>query len=491
MRFLLLVGTAVLSAASAASAASSASQPVVVDPRVSTDRSVDTSTIDRIVASLVRDGMSDEQKVVAVFNWIRTVLYHGDGPAETAYDFGKMIHSLGNGSCLRQTTPLAVLLERLGYPCRSWVHDGHHMIEVKYGGKWHCMDPHMTFYVYDRSEPPTIASVEQLRADRTLAFDAVAEGRACPGFLQCGDTPKYFGPGGNWVLDAGWPKAKIDEPFGRITMPRGQTYTRTWMPGPQRYRFLDAWKFDYGPYHTCSVRADRKDTVNWPLYEPHVAAVGKDGRQRSARHWATGKLVYKPELVSDHYRDAVVRSTNLTHDQQRGLVATDPKQPAEVVFTVDCPYVLTAGDLTLESTSGTVTAAVSTDGGESWQLIALRRQGQRLHGEFIEPINGSYDGYQLRLRLQDGAAIAVMELVSRFHLNPYSLPYLVPGRNVVKVDAARFGSPLRLEWTYAQGPEWTQQKTASKTFTQPGEIVIDVEGEKYPRNISLTLSVAP
>ena len=480
-----------LLSASLAMAAAPASQPVAINPLVTTDKSVDISTVDRILAGVVRDNMTDEQKVLAVFDWSRRVLYHGDGPADLAYNFGAMVQSLGNGSCLRLTTPLAMLLGRLGYECRSWTHDGHHMMEVKYAGRWHCMDPHMCFYVYDRSEPRTIASIEQLRADATLAGDAFKEGRACPGFLQCGDEPETFGPGGKWILDDGWPKLKIDEPFGRIALRRGETYIRTWMPGPEKYRFLKAWQFGYGPYHTCCLKADWKDTVNWPFYEPHVAAVGPEGKYKAARHWAAGRLIYKPDLHTDHFQDAVIRSSNLAHDKAKGLVAADPKQPAEVVFSVGCPYVMTAGDLSIAAASGSVSAAVSTDEGKSWQPVELSGEKPLLAATFIEPINGSFNGYQLRLRLTDGAAVEALELVSRFQLNPGSLPYLVPGRNVIRLAADRLGSPVKVEWTYAEGPDWKTDKIASKTFAQPGTLAVDVKGEKYPRNVSLALSVAP
>jgi hypothetical protein len=484
---------ALLTCASTALAAAPTSQPAVINnPRLSTNRSVDTSTVDRILAGLVRGNMSDEQKCLAVFNWIRTVIYHGDGPADLAYDFDVMVHTLGSGSCLRQTTPLAMLLGKMGYECRSWTHDGHHMLEVKYAGRWHCMDPHMCFYVYDRSEPRTLASVEQLRSDATLAGDAVKENRACPGFLQCGDKPDVFGPGGEWILDDSWPKMKIDEPFGRITLRRGETYCRTWMPGEEKYRFLKAWQFAYGPYHTCCLKADRKDSVNWPLYEPHVAAVGKDGGYKSARHWAAGRLVYKPDLHTDHYADAVVRSSNVTHDEAKGLVAADPRQPAEIVFSVNCPYVMTAGELSLQTAAGaTITAAVSTNEGKSWQPVELARDKTRLLAIFVDPINGSFRGYQLRLRLEDGAAIESLELTSHFELNPYALPYLVPGKNIVSLDAERLGSPLKVDWTYAEGPDWKAEKTASRTFAKPGTLTVDIQGAKYPRNVSLTLQVAP
>jgi hypothetical protein len=166
--------------------------PVVVNPHIATDKSVDFRTVDSMLDSIIRDNMTDEQKVLAVFNTLRRVMVHGPSPKHLAFDFHKVMHALGTGSCLRQTTPLAMLYKRLGYDSQNWTHDGHHMMQVRYAGRWHCIDPHMCFYCYDRSDPPAIASIEQLQNDPTLAKKAVEQGRAGKGYLLCGDTSDYF-----------------------------------------------------------------------------------------------------------------------------------------------------------------------------------------------------------------------------------------------------------------------------------------------------------
>ena len=47
------------------SVAAAAETVGVVDPHVATDKSVDCRTLDRIIGSLVKDGMTDEEKVIA------------------------------------------------------------------------------------------------------------------------------------------------------------------------------------------------------------------------------------------------------------------------------------------------------------------------------------------------------------------------------------------------------------------------------------------
>ena len=470
-----------------------AEPPVVRDPVVTTDLSIDTRSVDTIVKGLVKDGMSDEEKVLAAFNWVRRLLYHGDGPREYAYNFHNMINVYGNGSCLRQTTPLWVLLDRMGFKCHTWGIGGHHCMEVSYGGKWHLIDPHMCFYVYDRATPRTIASIAQIQEDPTLASDAVKDGRACPGFLLCGDDVSTFATKTGWQDAGDFPEGKnatpvIEEPFGRIALRRGETYTRTWMPGT--YWFLaNSPSKKEGPRHGCG-RKDAKDTPNWPLYEPH-------GVGTCYRHWGAGYLTYKPDLATDHYTDAVVWQSNVVvsaNDAAKaGLVLKELAKPGEIVFSVNCPYVITAGELTLRrSGSGDVKGSVSDDQGKTWKPVEFKVEGDARKALFVQEVNGCFKGYWLKLELVAGSGLLqALELKSHFQLNPYSLPHLVPGKNVVSVEAGSYGASLTVAYNWSEGEGWATPKSVAKAFSANGTFEIEVAGPKYPRMGSLVLGVAP
>jgi len=495
----------------------------VINPHVKTDKSVDFQTIDSIINSVVKDGMSNEEKVLAMFHVIRRNFVHGPPPRDIAYDFHRIQHSVGVGACLTMTTPLKVIYERMGYKCQSWVHNTHHMIQVHYDGDWHCLDPHMNFFCYDRSKQRKIASVKQLRADPTLAFDAASEGRAIGGYLLCGDSPGWFAsqkdnPDDNWYLesDGRWPQMTIEEPFGSITFCRGETYIRTWQPG--KYWYKASWPENYGcgPIHTCGT-ADRKDSANWALYEPHGCkpGIGEHANQTFYRIWGVGRLEYRPELASGHYKDACLSETNVEIAGD-ALAQADTSKPGEILLKIQCPYVITAGELKLRSNEGKVSATVSVDNqyvsktlNRDWQIpiLPLDLPIQREHlrstdnGKtwkpvqvgvpFTDEVNGSWSGYLLKLTLTDGAAIAKLELISHFQLNRYSLPYLVPGKNLVSVSAERYFAPLTVEYRWFDGKDWNTPESARHTFTKDGQFEIEVAGPKYPRMTSLAFSVAP
>ncbi|MBI2502996.1 MAG: hypothetical protein HYW07_07145 [Candidatus Latescibacteria bacterium] len=482
--------------------------PAVIDPHLSADGAVDFRTVDSILASLIRPGMTDEEKVLRVFHTIRRMFVHGPVHPSLAFDFHRIMHVLGTGACLSMTTPLHLLYQRLGYESQSWVHNGHHMMQVWYGGVWHCLDPHMNFYCYDRSSPPQIASIQQLQEDPTLARQAVAEGRAGAGFLLCGDSPDWFaGKEGEWYLEAGgqWPALKVEEPFGRLALRPGESYVRTWRPG--EHFFKAGWlpRDGTGPIHHCA-EADRRDTVNWPLYEPHGWSGRPGGERTYYRAWGVGRLAYRPDFADRNFFAALTHQQNLRTVARRGstaLVQAELTRPAEVIFSIACPYVLTAGELRLSAgDTGQVSAwirvndtpAAAAERGcqglaHDFAPLGWQVGSGGLAARFADEVNGCFEGYLLKVQLAGGAAVTGMELISHFQLNRYSLPHLVPGRNLISVTAHHFGAPLQVRYDWSEGPDWACRRSAQRLFTAAGTWEIEVAGPRYPRMEALMLEV--
>ena len=89
-----LITLASLTAAMAATIGSGAALGGVADPYVTTDRSVDTRSAKTIVRSLTAGEMTDEEKALAIFHWVRRVLFHS---GKGSHDFNKMINVYGYG----------------------------------------------------------------------------------------------------------------------------------------------------------------------------------------------------------------------------------------------------------------------------------------------------------------------------------------------------------------------------------------------------------
>jgi len=419
------------------------------------------------------------------------------------HDFNLMINVFGYGSCYMQTHPLSHLYQQLGWPCRDWTHRGHHMMEVYYDKAWHCFDPHMTFYVHNRAKPPAIASVAELRKDQTLAYDAVKERRACPGYLLCGDSPKYFSGDEKWVLHRPFRIHRgADREFGAITLPRGMRYVRTWM-GKKFYKPHGFGRGKGRPYHTCGRGADRKDPINWPYWEPYVS--GGHGR-----HASSGYLEYAPDLTGPGWQDGAIRHYNLVGEPNKAHPALHPQvagEPGEVIFGVRCAYIITAASLKLSGSVGaagdSLAAAVSTqwvrDGSRRvWKSVFEARQP----GDFATAVDltgaieGSLRGCWVRVAMQakDPAKTGLngFRFHADFQLNPYALPQLLPGKNTLFITAARTDVPLNVRVAWSEGEKWAAQKEFKAVVTRRAhEATVEAAGPKLPRMQAIEFCVDP
>lgn len=475
----------------------------VADPHLRTDRAVDTRSARTIVQSLIRPEMSDEQKVLALFHWVRRVIYHSGPEEPLRHDFNKMVNVFGYGSCYMQTHPLSHLVQQLGLPCRNWLHDGHHMIEIHYDGAWHCFDPHMTFYVYNRAAPPAIASVAELQADPTLAEAAVREKRTGPAFLICGDAPTWFSGKSGWTLDHPFlPHEGADDEFGAIRLRRGERYVRTWQAG--RYYRPHAFLDQFCPYHTCGPESDRRDPLNFPYWEPYA---WQDRAAASCRHAGAGFLEYAPDLRHGGWRDGTFRFINLTSDPESARPALRPAaggMDGEAIFTLRCPYLLTGASLELDgrigATGDRLSVSVSRDGGGPgrWnEVLTLDRPGPWKRQIDLTPqVEGETAGYRVRLTVQakdpTKTGLDSLRLRTDFQLNPYALPQLLPGDNRLFVSAARADGPWNFRLAWREGPAWKTLRERRATIQGSAyEAIVPVEGPRFPRMETLEFWVDP
>lgn len=478
----------------------------VADPHLRADRSVDTRSAKTIARDLIRANMTDEEKVLALFHWVRRVIFHSGPEEPLRHDFNKMINVFGYGSCYMQTHPLSHLLQQLGFPCRNWLHNGHHLIEVYYGGGWHCFDPHMTFYVYNRATPPAIASVAELQADPTLAEAAVQEKRAGPAFLICGDAPTWFSGKTGWELDHPFlPHRGADAEFGAIRLRRGERYVRTWQAG--RYYLPHAFLDQFLPYHTCGPDSDRRDPLNFPYWEPYP---WQDRTAASHRHAGAGYLDYAPNLRGDGWCEGALRYIHLVQESDKSRPALHPadaSQPAEVIFTVNCPYILTGASLELTGRIGAEGDRLRVSVSRQWKEGGIERDWQEALDcsasgalqrkiDLSSFVTGSFDGYWVRIVIEAKApmktGLDTLRLHTDFQLNPYALPQLLPGKNRLFLTAARADSPWNFRLTWKEGPNWKTPREYRATI--PGvssEADVEVAGPKFPRMETLEFWVDP
>ena len=124
----------------------------------------DLTTVEGMLKSVLKPGMTDEQKAIAIWQFLRDWRYHyypAEGGDEV-HDPVKFINVYGYGFCDDSASNFAVLCGAAGVRGRVWGLSGHVVGEALFDGRWHMFDPdHQAYY---RMAEGHIASVEELAA---------------------------------------------------------------------------------------------------------------------------------------------------------------------------------------------------------------------------------------------------------------------------------------------------------------------------------------
>ncbi len=456
--------------------AASAALGQVRSPWVTTDRTVDCSSYETIVKGVLKDGMTDEQKAIALFNFYRQMVYHYKNLPESR-DPIKCINVMGNTLCGSQATCMKGLLEAAGLKVRIVSHPGHTFYEVFYDGKWHGYDTMTNFYVYTRGPKRNVASFEELNKDPSLIRDAVKEGRACPGMCPCGDDPMRFA---RKIEVLNYKVRKTNWSVKDYALRPGEQIVRSWWPHgrplPGSYR---AGR-EPGPMHTCGSRDRRNPRELFKFWEPY--GIPKYGRVSiSYRHYFNGWMEYSPDLSSQPLA---------------GQLAS-----GELVVPVKCPFYITAASATFQAecpgAGDAVEVAVSVDNKPFQPVMKTDKPGSGQYRAVLDRfvvrrVVGRHQ-YKVRFKLSGKARLKRLYLKTIFVHNAMAAPHLMPGKNKVTVTVANPEAlklqPMTVVYRYKEAPNWTELKVIERKVTSsPFTFQVDLpETEKLPQMQDLTL----
>jgi len=392
--------------------------------RITSDRAPDATSLDAVVASVTRDCRTDDERAIALYNYLRFALYHHAYPGEAgAIGALKLINVYGWSLCGGEHTVLAALFERAGWPWRyrGWSSPGHTTVEAHYGGSWHWVDVFLKFLCWrpDAGAPGgyTIAGQEDLIADPSL-LDAFAldGGRrvvyhrdgpldwTAPAYLVCGDDLASVLGGVRSSSDAGsprgWNAIAFDEPaYSPVPdLGPGMSLTLAWDRVEGGARAAEPT-----PEHSCGDKDYRWCPAVGPLLEPYYA-------QHRAQSWSNGTFTFAPDLTDERALEALSRTENLAVRDGR-LQPVDPDRPGLGIVEVSLPYPVVT--ISAPEAEGLL-VDVSRDGA-AWQP-----PGRDLAGCYA---------WQARFTLTRPQASLALEAVVQH--NQRALPYLAPGRNVL------------------------------------------------------------
>ena len=534
-----------LAAAVAGALMSSARAEPVVNPKVVTDQSIDCSSLETIVKGVVKPGMSDQEKAIALYNWFRRVCFHFRCMGYDRRDVLRVINSYGCDLCGSQAAVFRQVLNAAGLTARVTSGNGgrelgHTVVEAQWDGRWHVFDTMTSFYVLTRGEKPTVAGMADIAADPTLVTKAVEEKRCGPEFLYClhqtevslakrreWEAAKMLTPPEDiaWTLlviandqdgkpqstltfwEKGPRKASPNKPEdtagGRyepglldITLKANEEYVRLWDNVGKWVK--DGTFNQIGPYHSCGT-VDELDPINFKYYEPYKKE--NVGYAKAAyRYYGNGWLDWQPK--TDEVL-AGATAKNLAYDKAAGVLkAEDATKPASLVIPVKSPYATVEAALALDIRKADEKAKISvtfTPMRDKRPAKATKKNVEAKAGvaEVVFPNEaaGVVD-YELKVDVSGGAVeFNVKQLKTTFQVNFQSLPYFAPGKNTVTVSAGASDlkdAKLLVTYEWAEGENWKDAKTDAQEITAfPKSYTLDVAGPKMPRMKKLVIKVVP
>lgn len=470
----------------------SAANAEVRGPWVVTDRTVDCSTYESIAKGVLKPGMTDEEKAIALFHFFRQRVYHYQNLPESREPL-KTVNMMGNTLCGSQATCMKGLLENCaGLKARVVSHPGHTFYEVFYDGQWHGFDTMTNFYVFTRGDKRTVASFEELNKDPSLIKEAVKERRSCQNWCPCGDDPLEFVARTQVLGDK---PATSSWTVKDYSLRRGEEIVRGWWPEgkplPGAHR-----KQEPGPLHTCGGRDRQAEPALFKFWEPYgipnfgVATV-------SYRHYVNGQMNYAPDLADKaSVLDGGGKLDRLEVSPQ-GLVGA-----GTYTFKVKCPFYVTGAVLKFEADcpgdADTIEVEVDQAQGGWVKMAPTKDAGKKIYrvdlDKAVVRANIGRFEYAVKIRLAGKTALNKMHLRTWFVHNAMAAPHLMPGKNSVVVDVANEAAlqvaPLTLVYRYRDAPKWTGPlQTVERAIAKSGEsLAIDLpQSDKLPQMRDVTL----
>ncbi len=437
----------------------------IVSPKIVSIHTVDTSSLESIIETIIEPGMTPEEKAIAIWRFCWEHTYHWPAPKENdrrvhefdvVYDALKLLNVYGYTYCYAIRSLGEALWEAAGMEGRSGGIGGHVLAEVYYEGRYHLLDHDQRGF--SRLPDGTIASMADYRGRPELVLDP--PGPSEP-FFPAGTAPrapyeqKHIFAG--YMLNQHVHYRQFDK--YRTTHPMHLGLR----PGE---RFIGSWdnvgKWQWYPAVTNEYKRNGYGDPWTGPRDPYGELYDQAPRDEDGRPltYGNGLLIYRPDLGSGarDLEDGVCHSENIDNAGQ-GFGPSEPKQPARADFRVRLPYIIVGwpGNIAAEDTTITGAAVVSgrcrrrtnadrinlllsTDEGASWKTVWKASET----GEFdfavdlSQHVAGRY-GYRVRLELasvrQPGdARILDLGVDTACQLNPKTLPAVRPGRNEMTVS---------------------------------------------------------
>ncbi|MBE7465739.1 MAG: hypothetical protein HS116_19875 [Planctomycetes bacterium] len=446
-----------------------AAPAVVSHVKVVSDKVEDVSSFEAWKQAVIKDGMTDEQKALAVWEAVVKFRHHDSSPREylglsdsSTVDAIKLFNVYGYCSGAAAQPAFLQLARQAGFEARGMSIHKWGVPEVRYGDAWHMFDPGMICYF--RKPDGTIASTEEIVA-------AVKEWHAAnPGYMGDDAKIKAFQKDGGHkrgpALIANCPT--YDERGSFPLNYFGWFSAMIIYDGSNKTPFLYEEAASQGYRVNIQLRKGERITRRWSNTGLHVSAdtggkveclagqVGKGPLYYTPKFGdlgngrvGNGLLEYAPPLSDAATIEAFVSARNLAVNPGAGtLQAADAAQPAEFVVRMPCSYVYLNGTLEFEAAAGAggaVSVFLSDDHGRAWKELAKAEAAGAQKIDLTPHVLRRYD-YRLKFVLTGaGTSVSALKLTHAVQHSQRALPALGQGENKLAFSAGPAEGTITLE----------------------------------------------
>lgn len=470
--------------------------------KVQPDKAPDCTSLKAIVDSVTRGCRNNDEKAIAIYNFMRLTHYHRAYPSEPGgIPVLKEINCYGWSLCGGLHAEQSALWRELGWNWRFVGWPGHTTVEAYYDGRWHYLDVFLKFYAWmpDANNPAgrTIAGEDDLASNpQELLLDAFVADPSRKVMYQKGNEFALFGDKANWQAPAflvcgddlpgmiqalrqknrvgpepGW--GGMQHATGNysadVNLAPGFALTNTWDKSEGAWYWAGS---QIPPCHTCGDKEIRNSPEKGPVAEPYLSS------EWNCESYANGQLTFRPDLSDANCLKSFASIENVKV-QEGSLIPIDSSRPARVTVLLKSPYILTQAT----GIAGSLQQCeVSVDSGKSWVAADLKDFGKAVGGQ-VEAL----------VRLSFEKPLKEISLQATVQNNPFALPFLSPGKNTVTVsvaDPAALGTnQLVVTYAFRQG---SRRKTYEDLWLEGKEIARghDASWEATPTVVQKIFSAA-
>ena len=439
---------------------------VVSHVKVLSDKVEDVSSPEAWKRSYIRDGMSDQEKVLAIWRTVVKYRHQTNPPNEwiqdNVHDVFKTIHVYGYGMCCCAASHVETLARYLGLPARGWGITAHSVPEVFYDGSWHLVDGSlMNYFLNPDGKIASVADVKKAVMDWHAQH---------PGYRASDGKLRQFAASGGWKKGPAL-LASTGERFWDANGINAAGW-HGWPSTMQEYDCKE-FLFDYGGsmgYElNVQLRAGERLTRNWSNKGLHVNMLeGEDqsilkdcsplGMCRKLGDVAPGRigngtLEYDVPLAGGEFRLGALEAENLVSRSEdkalpAAVCAKDPARPGVLVLEMPSSYVYLSGEASLKAVvgrGGAIAVSFSDNHGLDFREIARLTGSGECTVDLKPFIFRRYD-YRLSFRLEGkGTGLDTLTISHDIQHSQAPLPALAEGSNTITCSAGAAEGTITLE----------------------------------------------